>query len=291
MRILLFSIVSCICHFVDATIDFDAYCALKCDTPSLKHTVCEYKCQLGPDCKDFANHPFSDEEREHMRDMHNYYRNRLASGNDTRGENGAAKNMLIINYHKTTEVSTLCWGRRCLSEHDVCRQTLGLGDHAGQNIYVLAEFQPIDTKGREYINDSVWMWYEEIKYTTREIIESFPRGITRRIGHFTQLVWADTKYVGCSRISFTTSFERKYILQIICNYSPAGNFIGAPVYEYGRGCTGYDDTNSKYTALCGVIDETIIGESVDYDKVTKRKAINVMTVYFVSVVYLVVLWN
>ena len=60
------------------------------------------------------------------------------------------------------------------------------------------------------------------------------------IGHFTQIIWADTKYIGCHSIGFpgypfAPSFNAEYY---VCNYGPGGNFIGRPILETGTACSG-----------------------------------------------------
>lgn len=287
MRVYFF-VISFIFIHADNEINFDAYCNLKCYPPNIKHTVCEYKCELGPDCAEFKDIPLSEDDRKFMRDTHNYYRNRIASGADTKGGNGAAKDMLVMNYHRTTEVSTLCWGRRCVFGHDRCRQTLALGDYAGQNLFMQASTNPIDADTRDLLNLTASKWYGEIKDTTKNVINSFPKGYPKMIGHFTQMVWALTQYVGCSRITFTKNGQFRHHLHIICNYSPSGNYIGAPVYKFGKGCTAPQKPNTKFRALCGTIHATMIGKSVTLGKGVKCNALNIIIVYFVSIVYLVV---
>ncbi len=42
-------------------------------------------------------------------------------------------------------------------------------------------------------------------------------------GHYTQLVWANSNRVGCARVT-CPSMTYKY--NILCDYAPAGNYVG-----------------------------------------------------------------
>ena len=62
---------------------------------------------------------------------------------------------------------------------------------------------------------TVAMWYDEIK------LYKFPDGgFSMQTGHFTQLVWTDTKQVGCGHV------ECKGNDIYVCNYDPPGNYDG-----------------------------------------------------------------
>jgi pathogenesis-related protein 1 len=43
-------------------------------------------------------------------------------------------------------------------------------------------------------------------------------------GHYTQVVWKDTKEVGCAKA------ECKGIIIVVCNYDPPGNVLGEKPY-------------------------------------------------------------
>lgn len=50
------------------------------------------------------------------------------------------------------------------------------------------------------------------------------------IGHYTQIVWADTTKIGCGKIRYTDS-NGSIRLYLICNYGPSGNYDGEPIYK------------------------------------------------------------
>lgn len=65
------------------------------------------------------------------------------------------------------------------------------------------------------------MWYDEIS------LYDFNRpGFYHETGHFTQLVWKDTKAVGCG-----LAISKDYKIYGSCNYSPPGNFVGAQSFR------------------------------------------------------------
>lgn len=47
------------------------------------------------------------------------------------------------------------------------------------------------------------------------------------VGHYTQLIWKDTREVGCA----ITSNQRRDVL--VCRYTPMGNVVGEKAYDYG----------------------------------------------------------
>jgi len=62
---------------------------------------------------------------------------------------------------------------------------------------------------------TVAMWYDEIK------LYKFPEGgFSMQTGHFTQLVWTDTRQVGCGHV------QCKGNDIFVCNYDPPGNYEG-----------------------------------------------------------------
>ena len=67
------------------------------------------------------------------------------------------------------------------------------------------------------LSNAVDAWYAEIKYYNY----SNP-GFASNDGHFTQVVWKDTKQVGCA-IRYCNSVWQNYV---VCEYDPSGNYLG-----------------------------------------------------------------
>ena len=76
-------------------------------------------------------------------------------------------------------------------------------------------------------------WYSEVDDFDSRDIDAYR--FTPTTGHYTQVVWAETQYIGCGHITFPggSGFRRL----MVCNYGPSGNFVGDPVYIRARPCT------------------------------------------------------
>lgn len=73
-------------------------------------------------------------------------------------------------------------------------------------------------------------------------------------GHYTQVVWAETEYVGCARAIYEA--DGWYTVQLTCNYAgrnSSGNLLTRPMYLTGPPCTKCPGKkcNSIWRGLCG----------------------------------------
>jgi hypothetical protein len=91
------------------------------------------------------------------------------------------------------------------------------------------------------------MWIPRTWYCSRSRhsrhVEYIYRGLmASESGHYTQLVWATTRKVGCGYTAYTkdTTYRRLYV----CNYLTAGNLLNSPVYLAGsRPCSNCPATH------------------------------------------------
>ena len=150
-----------------------------------------------------------------------------------------------------TPVETV--GPRLLAAHNVERNRLGLkplvwsaklSEHARKWAQTLAvsemfEHAPVGADGGE--GENLWTGSRD-DYTPEEMIgffidesklfkrRKFPdvstTGRWEDVGHYTQIVWKDTREVGCA---IASSRQSDYL---VCRYWPAGNVIGQQVYDY-----------------------------------------------------------
>ena len=67
-------------------------------------------------------------------------------------------------------------------------------------------------------------WYDEVKDFPAANVESFSTdGAGATIGHYTQIVWGDTEYIGCGAIYYkdgNTNVSRQGTLKIWMEHNP-----------------------------------------------------------------------
>ncbi|XP_060524979.1 venom allergen 3-like [Cylas formicarius] len=97
----------------------------------------------------------------------------------------------------------------------------------GQNLY--ASFDSNYVKGANWTAAILGWWNEHSSY-------KYPGGFSEKTGHYTQLVWDDTMYVGCGYTHFPIDGQYQYEKIYACNYGPAGNYPRAPYKTGTSGC-------------------------------------------------------
>ncbi|KAJ8961896.1 hypothetical protein NQ318_021514 [Aromia moschata] len=74
-------------------------------------------------------------------------------------------------------------------------------------------------------SNAIKTWFDEYKYY------SYGGPVNSQNGHYTQLVWADSEFVGCGYTYYETNENFKYQKLYACNYGPAGNYVGQTPYK------------------------------------------------------------
>lgn len=72
----------------------------------------------------------------------------------------------------------------------------------------------------DYVTDS---WGKEIKYYRKGTKITYSN--YSKFGHYTQMVWSNTTEIGCGRARCSHGKE-----VWVCQYNPAGNFVGQKAY-------------------------------------------------------------
>ena len=101
------------------------------------------------------------------------------------------------------------------------------------------------------LSKKIQAWYDEVSDFPEANVASFSsKGATGTIGHYTQLVWGETEFIGCGAIYYKdNNFPRyPYRKTLVCNYHPPGNYLNHPVYQAGQ--TAVDCTNGSENGLC-----------------------------------------
>nr|CAI5870011.1 unnamed protein product [Callosobruchus analis] len=200
------------------------------------------------------------EFRKAIIESHNYYRNHVAIGNETRGAFRHVADMRAMSYDSYLEFTGQCQAARCIYDHDVpCYATKNFTD-VGQNLNgrVDEEDSNHTFASVEETRKMVTDWFElEITESDEKVLKDFSRMKAAMIGYLYQMVWSDTHRVGCGR----SVKENKYNM-MVCNYGPRGLRVTKPLGKFGPPCSRCPEKpeplscNSVYEGLCGEIDES-----------------------------------
>jgi hypothetical protein len=118
----------------------------------------------------------------------------------------------------------------------------------GENLFFSSGSESLDVllKGIQY-------WYEEYTYYTYAKISSAGSCASgQQCGHYTQVVWSATRYVGCgyTKCSNTDGLGASGVL-LVCNYYFAGNIVGYYPYQSGSGATQCPADRTPQNNVCG----------------------------------------
>ena len=94
------------------------------------------------------------------------------------------------------------------------------GEWMGENLYVIYGSGTFTVTANEAADD----WYSEIQnYNYAN------PGFSSSTGHFTQLVWKSTQYVGCGIARGT--YYKNNAIHVVCNYYPGGNISSGNYFK------------------------------------------------------------
>ncbi|XP_072143624.1 CRISP/Allergen/PR-1-like [Dermacentor andersoni] len=88
------------------------------------------------------------------------------------------------------------------------------------------------TEGKTWADD----WFIEYRDYNPNRVASFDTSDSRGVvTHFTQMIWAETRYIGCGFSNFYQG--NRYTRIFVCNYAPVGNTGREPIYLPGPTCS------------------------------------------------------
>ncbi|XP_059483033.1 cysteine-rich venom protein pseudechetoxin-like [Neocloeon triangulifer] len=139
-----------------------------------------------------------------------------------------AANMLNMTWYEPASRTAQSWASKCkrLTHDDSSNRVDSKFGNCGQNIFISSA--PMGWQA------AVKAWYSEVsKFTFGSADNKF-----EEIGHYTQVVWAQTHKVGCGLAKCTDA--KGIFFNYICNYCPAGNIVGQINTPYIKGtkCSG-----------------------------------------------------
>lgn len=185
---------------------------------------------------------------------HNELRARVARG-DTPGQPPAA-DMKRLEWDDDLAAVAQQWADQCRYEHNERRseqleaRIQTEEPDVGENLFAF-----VGTMQGPSVDDAIQQWFDEHELYT------FPNAATAATGHYTQLVWADTTRVGCgyarcddlAAAPFRDMPARAEGFLLVCDYAPAGNWVGQDPYTVGAPCSACDDERSRCVdGLCSL---------------------------------------
>jgi len=163
--------------------------------------------------------------------------------NVLRAQEGAA-DMETMSWNESLAAAAKDWVRQCIWEHGFPPLPGSSFTSYGQNLYMIGG-APMD------VVDGVQSWYDENLDYDYDTLGCSP---DKMCGHYTQVVWATSRQVGCAHHYCSTlqnsDMTRAEVL--ICNYLPPGNFIGQKPFKKGAACSKCASGAAwcKYNELC-----------------------------------------
>ena len=165
-------------------------------------------------------------ERDALLAQHNQIRSAVLPG---------AANMARQEWDANLATVAQSWAAQCNFSHNPNRSSAyaALSNNSGQvgeNIYVTTASRASALAGA---NSATGLWAAEVSDYTYASNSCAPGKVC---GHYTQLVWANTRRVGCAvqlcpTVTGLPSFTNAQL--VVCDYNPAGNFIGQTPYVTG----------------------------------------------------------
>uniref|UniRef100_A0A4D5R9Y7 Cysteine-rich venom protein n=1 Tax=Scolopendra viridis TaxID=118503 RepID=A0A4D5R9Y7_SCOVI len=188
-------------------------------------------------CK-MSERGLDDKTKALILDLHNKARQKVANGEES-GQ-PPASNMKELHWDNEIAAIAQRVAENCIFQHTPqAQRTTKNYEYLGENIYAGSYPDPIPR--------SVKKWYEEVKDVTPAIVSSYSKPGNAIIGHFTQMVYANTEALGCGYAKSADDGEAF----VFCLYGPGGNYPGKPVYKQGSPASECKNGKStRYNGLC-----------------------------------------
>jgi hypothetical protein len=199
---------------------------------------------------------FTTQDKIQILEAHNRYRTLTAQGS-TYGQ-PSASNMNQLLWDTGLEKIAQDYSAKCIWAHNSNRNSdmannadLASFDYTnqpvGENLFLTSASENLAA-----VLQGIQYWYDEYTYYTYGVMStsgSCQSG--QQCGHYTQLVWGNTRYVGCGYTkcpSVSGGFGNSVLL--VCNYYFAGNIIGNYPYKVGSSATACGSDRSSQDGLC-----------------------------------------
>ncbi|KAJ8733231.1 hypothetical protein PYW08_001529 [Mythimna loreyi] len=163
----------------------------------------------------------------------------------------AASEMKMMTWDEELAAKASQWAKKNLHQHNPDKSVGSNRFTAGENLYWYSTTNP------KYVlqpDSAVNSWFSEnVNYTYAPLqMSDFQKDYD--IGHYTQMVWSDSIYLGCAMSQTLKNGWNKYF--VVCNYGPGGNYLGQKPYKesYGRSnklvCSNKSKCDRPYGTKC-----------------------------------------
>lgn len=232
-----------ICAIITGTIGVD-YCTIESCAKG-EHTLCKYPTEKIA-CADGDGAGLTEELKKVILDHHNVLRQNVAKGKQS--PQPEASNMVQLTWDNELEKIAQRWANQCIFGHDSCKNTEN--STVGQNIASLS-INITSPNITEAVLKMIDNWYDEVKKFNKINVKKYKS--SSATGHYSQMNWAQTEAIGCGFIQLDNENKHHRKSELVCNYMPAGNVIGQPMYKIGTACSecanGFK-CSEKYPGLC-----------------------------------------
>ncbi|KAH6919955.1 hypothetical protein HPB50_029057 [Hyalomma asiaticum] len=190
----------------------------------------------------------SEQVKQQALQVHNHYRSQVAKGQLQYYP--SATNMYELEWDDEMAAVAQAFAEQCdYSDHDRPEaRTTSRFQSVGQSYgWAIDARRQTDTEGKTWVDD----WFAEYVHYNPNAVASFDTGTSRGVvTHFTQVIWAETRYIGCGFSNFQHGNGHARIF--VCNYAPAGNRGGKAIYLSGPTCSACPPgtTCNPATGLC-----------------------------------------
>jgi hypothetical protein len=140
-----------------------------------------------------------------------------------------SSNMQLMTWDSALAVIAQNWSDGCNFVHGQGTNSSSLDDLGlGQNLYAISAKISLTTGVLAWFNEKSNYDYDSLRCKTGQVC-----------GHYTQVVWAGSKRLGCAYTVCPNlnPLGLKNAAYLVCNYSPAGNYAGEKPYLKGEPCT------------------------------------------------------
>lgn len=193
----------------------------------------------------------SNEDKNLIISLHNEYRNQIAMGTAPLSPKlPPAANMIQMYWSDELALKAQEWADQCRGGNSDKSKRMNAKFKVGENVFSL------ETQGGVPKPDwkkPLQAWWDESKSFGKKSISNF-KIEGRSSENFTQLIWANSYWVGCGFSTFKT-VKNTDMSMYVCHYGPSGNNQGKSIYIENKqgGCnclTGLSCGNPSFKGLC-----------------------------------------